>query len=243
MRRALFLKEIEKYVTVHTGYGCLEVTADGILCGGKMDKLKRYIIFIIGLFINSVGIGMAIKADLGTSPLSSIPYILSLQFPFTLGEFTVLFSVFLIVLQLIILKRDFKWEHALQIPVSIVFGYFIDVSMNLLFFVNPQTYVMKVICMLIGCIILGVGVYMEVRANVAMLPGESLVRAIVFRWKTEFGVTKMVFDIAITVIAVLLSVIFFGKLQGIREGTIVAAFLVGFVVRFLSRKLAQPSRS
>lgn len=139
-----------------------------------MEKFKRYMIFVIGLFINSLGVSMITKADLGTSPISSIPYVLSLNLPFTLGEFTIIFSLLLIALQLLILRRNFKLEHILQIPVSIVFGYFIDLTMMLLTFVHPEEYLSSVMWLLIGCLILGFGVYTEVLANVAMLPGESV---------------------------------------------------------------------
>lgn len=203
-----------------------------------MEKLKRYIIFIVGLYINSLGVSMVTKANLGTSPISSIPYVLSLQFPLTLGQFTIIFSIFLIILQLIILKKEFKLEHVLQIPVSVAFGYFIDLSMKLLFFVNPQSYGLKVVYLILGCLILGAGVYLEVLANVVMLPGESFVRAVVMTWNTEFGLSKIIFDVSMTVTAGLLSVLFFGKLQGVREGTIVAALLVGFIARTMGRLLA-----
>ena len=156
-----------------------------------MEKLKRYIIFFIGLYINSLGVALITKASLGTSPISSIPYVLSLNFPFTLGNFTIFFSLLLIFLQLLILRKNFKLEHVLQIPISILFGYFIDWSMILLGFVNPSFYLMKIIYLLIGCLILGFCVYTEVLANVAMLPGESFVRAIVMTCHTEFGVTKI----------------------------------------------------
>ena len=102
-----------------------------------MNKLKRYVIFLIGLFVNSLGVSLITKASLGTSPISSIPYVLSLSFPFTLGNFTIFFSVFLILLQLLILRKNFKLEHVLQIPVSIVFGYFIDLTM-LLFYMGKS---------------------------------------------------------------------------------------------------------
>ena len=203
-----------------------------------MEKLKRYIIFIIGLYINSFGVSLITKAALGTSPISSIPYVLSLNFPFTLGQFTIFFSILLIVLQLFILGKNFKLEHALQIPVSIAFGYFIDFSMFLLADLMPQAYVWKMIYLLLGCLILGIGVYAEVLADVVMLPGESFVRAIVFRWNTDFGITKICFDVSMAVIAVALSFVFAGKLNGVREGTIIAAILVGFIARLIGRKLS-----
>ena len=108
-----------------------------------MNKLKRYLSFLVGLFVNALGVSLITKASLGTSPISSIPYVLSLNFPLTLGNFTILFSLLLIVLQLIILRKDFKPEHILQIPVSIAFGYFIDLTMYLFFWVNPQNYLVK----------------------------------------------------------------------------------------------------
>ena len=134
-----------------------------------MEKLKRYIIFFIGLYINSLGVALITKASLGTSPISSIPYVLSLNFPFTLGNFTIFFSLLLIFLQLLILRKNFKLEHVLQIPISILFGYFIDWSMILLGFVNPSFYLMKIIYLLIGCLILGFGVSTETLEENAMV--------------------------------------------------------------------------
>lgn len=203
-----------------------------------MNKLKRYIIFLVGLFVNSLGVSLITKANLGTSPISSIPYVLSLNFPLTLGNFTIIFSILLIILQLFILRKNFKLEHLLQIPISILFGYFIDLTMLLFSFVNPTAYIAKLIYLLIGCVILGFGVYMEVLADVAMLPGESFVRAIVQTWHREFGSTKVCFDVSMAVIAAVLSFILAHRLDGVREGTVIAALLVGFLARQFGRLLA-----
>lgn len=202
-----------------------------------MEKVKRYLLFMVGLFINALGVSLVTKASLGTSPISSIPYVLSLNFNLTLGNFTIIFSIFLIVLQIFILRRNFKIENILQIPVSILFGYFIDLTMYLFVWLDPQNYLISIVTLLIGCFVLGFGVYLEVLADVVMLPGESFVRAIVQTWKTNFGTTKIIFDTSMSLIAAILSFIFFGKLNGVREGTIVAALLVGFVARVLGKKL------
>lgn len=202
-----------------------------------MEKMKRYLIFFAGLFISSLGVSFVTKTNLGTSPISSIPYVLSLNFSLTLGQFTILFSLFLILLQLIILRKNFKLEHILQIPISVAFGYFIDFTMLLLKSMNPQHYVLKLFTLLAGCIILGFGIYLEIIADVAMLPGESFVRAIVTTWNTEFGVTKIFFDVTMTVIAAAVSILCESSLHGVREGTVVAAILVGFIARLLRKWL------
>lgn len=202
-----------------------------------MNKFKRYLLFLVGLFINALGVSLVTKASLGTSPISSIPYVLSLNFPFTLGNFTIIFSILLILLQILILRKKFKIENILQIPVSIAFGYFIDLTMYMFLWVNPQSYGVKLIALFAGCVVLGFGVYMEVLADVVMLPGESFVRAIVQTWNTNFGTTKIMFDSSMTIIAGVLSFLFFGKLNGVREGTIIAALLVGFIARLFGKYL------
>ncbi len=178
------------------------------------------------------------KANLGTSPISSIPYVLSLQFPLSLGNFTIIFSLLLIFLQILILRKDFKFEHILQIPVSIAFGYFIDLTMLMFYWVNPSQYLIQVFALLMGCIILGFGVYLEVLADVVMLPGESFVRAVVQKLHSNFGTSKIIFDSSMTIISGLLSLLFFHKLNGVREGTIIAALLVGFIARLFGKNLA-----
>lgn len=203
-----------------------------------MEKAKRYLIFLLGLFLSSLGVSLVTKADLGTSPISAIPYVLSLKFPLTLGQFTIAFSLLLIFLQLLILRRRFRLEHLLQIPISIAFGYFIDLTMGLLFFVSPGSYPEKVLYLLAGCAVLAFGVYLEVLADVAMLPGESFVRAVVLTWNTDFGTTKVCFDVSMTAIAVAASLILSGHLAGVREGTLVAALLVGFLARTFGRMLS-----
>lgn len=155
-----------------------------------------------------------------------------------MGVFTILFNVLLVILQLILLQKKFKPEYWLQIPVAVLFGWFIDLTMMLLGWMNPQGYLLEVVSLLIGCAVLGFGVYLEVLADVVMLPGESFVRAIVATWHTDFGITKICFDASMTVIAGVLSLIFFHGLQGVREGTIVAALLVGFLARLLGRWLS-----
>lgn len=69
-----------------------------------------------------------------------------------------------------------------------------------------------------------------------MLPGEFFVRAVSSTWKTEFGTTKVAFDVSLTVIAAGLSFLFAHRLDGVREGTIIAALLVGFIARLFGRK-------
>lgn len=201
----------------------------------KTELIKRYIFLLVGLFVNGLGVSFITKAGLGTSPITSIPYTLSLGFTPTVGMFTLVFNIFLVILQVILLRRNFQLQNLLQLPIIALFSFFIDLTMSLLGFIQPETYVLKVISLVIGCLILGFGVFMEMVANVAMLPGEATVRAVSDVFSTDFGKTKIAFDSSMTVIAAILSFIMFKHLDGVREGTIVAAILVGFIARLFKK--------
>lgn len=201
----------------------------------KTELIKRYIFLLVGLFVNGLGVSFITKAGLGTSPITSIPYTLSLSFTPTVGMFTLVFNIFLVILQVILLRRNFQLQNLLQLPIIALFSFFIDLTMSLLGFIQPETYVLKVISLVIGCLILGFGVFMEMVSNVAMLPGEATVRAVSDVFSTDFGKTKIAFDSSMTVIAAILSFIMFKHLDGVREGTIVAAILVGFIARLFKK--------
>ena len=201
----------------------------------QTELIKRYIFLLAGLFVNGLGVSFITKAGLGTSPITSIPYTLSLGFTPTVGMFTLVFNIFLVILQVILLRRNFQLQNLLQLPIIALFSFFIDLTMSLLGFMQPETYAMKVVSLIVGCLILGFGVFMEMVANVAMLPGEATVRAVSDVFSTDFGKTKIAFDSSMTVIAAILSFIMFRHLDGVREGTIVAAILVGFIARLFKK--------
>lgn len=202
------------------------------------EIIKRYLLFIIGVFINSLGICLIIKASLGSSPISGIPYVTSLFFPLSFGMTTLIFNLLLILGQIAILRRDFKQREWLQLPVAFLLGVFIDLSMWLLAWVNPTVYPMQIVTLLCGCAILGFGVSLEVRANVVMLAGEAFVQAVTKKSGKEFGFVKVGFDTTLTLLACIASLILFGSIEGIREGTVIAALTVGIFARYFNNKTA-----
>lgn len=200
--------------------------------------LRRYLLFLVSLFVNSFGIAVITKALLGTSPITSVTYVLSMFTSLTMGEWTIIVNILFILLELPLMSRaDLKSDYRmflLQIPVSLCFGTFIDISMSLLFWLNPGQYMLQILCLLVGCVILAMGIALEVKANAAMMSGEYFVRVISRRFRKEFGYVKLGFDITLLCIACLLSLIFMSGIYGVREGTVVAALLVGPIVHFVT---------
>lgn len=121
--------------------------------------------------------------------------------------------------------------------VNIVFSLFIDISMNMLYFLNPQTFITKGIFLFLGCAILAFGITLEVLPKVIMVPGEGIVSAISTVTKKEFGTIKVIFDVTLMSSATILSFLFFRGMNGIGIGTIISAVLVGLIVKFYHRYL------
>lgn len=198
---------------------------------------RRYGVFVLSLFINALGVAFITRALLGTSPITSVMYVLSMFTPYTMGQWTIALNILFVVLELFFmtkhqLKSDLRM-YLLQIPVSLCFGFFIDISMNLLFWLEPSLYWLRLLSLLVGCIVLALGIALEVKADIAMTSGEYFVRVLAIRTKKEFGYVKLFFDITMVIIAITLSLLFMNSFKGVREGTVVAALIVGPIVHFV----------
>ena len=205
-----------------------------------MDRylFRRYALFVLSLFINALGVAFITKALLGTSPITSVNYVLSMFTPLTMGQWTILLNLTFVLLDLLFMTReDLRRErtsYLLQIPISLSFGLFIDCAMLMLFWLEPVAYAAKLLWLIVGCFILAAGIALEVRVNVAMTAGEYLVQVICRRHHFDFGYTKLAFDLTLVLLACLLSYLFMSDIRGVREGTVVAALAVGPIVHFLT---------
>ena len=194
--------------------------------------LKNYAILVFGLFIMSFGVALSVKSELGTTPISCIPNVLKYAIPLSLGTITIIFNVLLIVIQVIILKNEFQRKQWMQLVVTIIFGYFIDFALYVLTPLEPTDYISQWILCIISCFIIALGVYIEVKSNAIVLPGEGVSLAVRHVSHIEFGKIKTAFDSSNFIIGGLLSLLLYGGFRGIGLGTIFAGIVVGYIVRF-----------
>ena len=195
----------------------------------------RCLCFTAGLLVNSFGVALITKAALGTSPISSVPYVLDLELPLSFGETTFAMNLLFIIAQVALLRRDFKPIQLLQVAVNLLFSTLIDVSMAALSWLNPTELPLQLASLALGCAILGFGVSVEVAPNVIVVPGEGIVRAIASVTEKPFGTVKMCFDCTLVIVACVLSFAFFGYLNGLGVGTIISALAVGRLCNLFNR--------
>lgn len=208
----------------------------------RKELVKRYGLFIISLWFSALGVAITKCGSLGVSCISSVPNVLSLRFTaLTIGGWTFVWNTFLVVCQILLLRKNFQKIQLLQIPLSFLFGWFTDVAMLLAVKIPVNSYPMQLFMVVLGVVILAFGITLGVIANVVLNAGEGMVKALADVTGKEFGFVKVRFDVVCVILAVVISLVTFGgKIVGIREGTLIAAFLNGTMVKWYSRRLKEP---
>ncbi|MGX9135617.1 YczE/YyaS/YitT family protein [Rummeliibacillus sp. JY-2-4R] len=198
-----------------------------------MKLLGRYILLGFGLLLMGLGIALITQAKLGTSPISTVPLVASYITPLSFGVFSFVLSLLFMVVQLIILKKLFDLSLIAQMIVGIFFGFFVDLGMYVFSFVHPTSIIVQLIAFIIGCTMLSMGIYLQVIANVVMNAGEAIVKLIAEKYDKDFGTVKIILDWTLVATACLLSFVFLHNIRGIGLGTLVSAFLVGYIIKVM----------
>ena len=201
------------------------------------STLKRYGIFLVGLFIASLGVAFSTKAGLGTSPVASVPFSISLaNRALSFGWWLNLLSVVQILIQVAVLRGKCNYvEIGIQTVLAFVYGTLTDFSCRLLDGIHPVGYAAQFALMLTGCAVLALGIWIQYQGGVAMLPGEAMNRAISQVTGKRYENVKVFFDVLYIVVAAAIGLLFLGRLEGVREGSVIAALLVGNLIKLYGR--------
>ena len=200
-------------------------------------QLKNYGIYLIGLFVASFGLALSTKAGLGTSPVASVAYSVSLiDTHMSFGMWLNVWSLIQTAVEILLLKRKCKpLQIVIQTALAFVYGYLTDFSGWLTRSLTADTYPILFLIMLLGCFVVGLGIWIQFKGGVAMLPGEAMNRAISMVTGKRYENVKIFFDVLYIILAAIICLAAFGKLEGVREGSIIAALLIGNIIKLYNR--------
>ena len=185
---------------------------------------RRYIMLLIGIFFMGTGISLIIKSGTGTSPMSSLTNVMTQICPLlTLGMYTFLLNVLFFIGEFIVDFKSFSSSKFIQLIPTFLF---------LVRGLHPETYILKLAVLIIGCMFFGLSIAFMVSADVILMPGEALIKIISVKYQKEYGNVKTAVDVSLVVLAVIVSLIFLNTIYGVREGTLIAAFTIGNFSRF-----------
>ena len=218
----------------------------------EMPFWKKLICYVAGLFIITIGINISKLSSLGISPVSSVPRACEVIWGFTLGTALIIVYIVLILLQLLVLRKKFRWWNALGVPLALVFGWMVDLTGTdpnafghlLVNFPVPSTYPMRLLYLVCSILLIGTGVFLYLIPKWVPMPAEGLADAISKSTGKTFGDCKTFVDVSMISIALILQLIFLGGFKSftgpnvvVREGTILSAVCVGQVVKLLNKSV------
>ena len=197
--------------------------------------VMRILIYCLALLIIAFGVAISINSNLGVSPVNSLPYVVSQIIGVPMGTCVTVIFCFYILLQVLILRKDFQLIQLLQIVFSTIFGYFVDFAKWVVGDFAIPTYFGQLAMLAISIVLIALGVLLYMDVQLVPLPMEGLSSSIAKKLKKPFPTMKTIVDCVVVGVGVVLSLVFLGKLDGIREGTIITAIVTGKVIAILKK--------
>ncbi len=191
--------------------------------------------FAAGVMVAGFGVALSTQAGLGATPISSVPWVLTFVTPLSYGTLTLIINIFFVLAQVAILRRRFPIFQFLQIPATALFGLCIDLGMWLSRPFVTEVYVFQVAMLVVGAAVLAVGILLQVRSDFLCIPGDALVKVASREFGLPLSRLKITLDGSLTLVALVTSALSLGRIEGVREGTILSVFLGGTFIGLFSK--------
>lgn len=207
-----------------------------------MKYAKRIVLYLAGLFIITVGINCSIISGLGVSPVSAFTYPLSEATNISLGIVTFVTYTGLVLIQWVMLGKQFKKKDFFQIPFSMCFGFFVDLTGRMLVFIQPAGYISRFFIMLIGVVICAFGAAIYITMDIVPNAPEGFNLAVSKKFSIPFSKSKILSDWVFILLGIIISLSVIRNIIGIREGTLISALLTGKLVGIFLKYMESPLR-
>ncbi|GFZ78387.1 hypothetical protein GCM10008018_24830 [Paenibacillus marchantiophytorum] len=201
----------------------------------KSSLTKRWIMYLIGIYVLTFGVSLAIRAGIGISPQSSLTRIMTVIYPqLTQGTYNFILELIMLFLTYLVLPKDFKLKNFASLIPAFALALFLDFNLKMTSFIHLDMYFAKLMLLVFGDAALAFGLFLMIRANLVLMPIDMFVNTVFKRTQKKWGNIKTIFDCSLLILAALIGLIFLSKIMFIREGTILNAILVGQYIKLFS---------
>ena len=205
---------------------------------GKRPVLRGEITLLAALVINSFGVVLMLYSGSGISAISSVPYALTDVWPtLSLGTWTYLFQG-LLVLSLMLLRRQFVPSYLLSFIVGFCFGELLDLQ-ELWIGVLPRTLPLRVVYFAVSYLVICFGVALSNHCKMPIVPTDLFPRELSAITGAAYARIKVAFDLSCLAVTALLTGVFLGHLDGLGIGTVLAALTMGKVIGRIGHTLGR----
>lgn len=198
-----------------------------------MDKKRlQILVYVVGMFILAIGLTLNTKANLGVSPIISVPYSISQITGLNFGDLTFVVYAIFVVVQIIIhirLKNHKRIvSDILQLPLSLIFTRLLNIFST--YIPTAQNLGIRFIVLTLAIICTGVGAAMSLSMQLVPNPGDGIVQSLAEEFNKSVGLTKNLFDCFNLCITLCISIFIAHQIVGVGIGTIIAVLGVGRVI-------------
>ena len=203
---------------------------------GEELSFRRVFNYVFGLYLITLGVAFSIKSGLGSAPVSSIPYAMDLIWLINIGVATFIFHAFLVFIEWLLLRENFKRKHFFQVFVGVLFGVFTSFSVSLMNFVpQADSFLIALFMSVLSILFIALGLFFYVPTNLIPLSVEGVTQAIAIVTDRPFPRIKVYVDITIVLSALALSYGFLGQFGSVGLGTVLGALFIGTTVKFIHK--------
>ena len=198
----------------------------------------RVLFYVLGLFAMALGVAVAANSNLGISPVNSLPYVVSEEIQRDPGTCVTLVFCSYILMQIVLLRREFKWINLLQILFSTIFGCFVNLAKALVGDFAIPTYAGRLLMLAVSIVLIAAGVALYIEVEMVPMPMEGLSLALAGKTGIAFHNMKIIIDCVVVLAGAVLSFLCLHRLAYIREGTVITAIVTGRVMALVKKPLS-----
>ena len=197
--------------------------------------VRRILQYVLGLCVMAAGTVLLKRADVGITPITSVPAAVANITPFTLGNTTIALHVLCVIGQILVVRRV-TVKALLTMLVGFPFGYIIDFFMWI-FDPGPLSVAIRIVLLIIGLILTALGVLLVVGSDLMLPAPDELTHTISEVYHKKLSNVKFISDAVYVAIAVAVDLIFTGKLTSVGIGTVCAVLLTGRLIGVVGKLL------
>jgi uncharacterized protein len=185
---------------------------------------NRIVFFLVGIIILTFGVCLIIQAGLGAGAWDALAIGEARVFGLSMGTCVLINGIILIIINSILQKKRPEYLAGLTI---LSIGLLIDFWFFVLFNqYHPESLLLKIVSLIIGIVILGLGISIYLQAKLPSSPMDVLMVAIHERFGLSFGKARVIAEGS----AFILALLFRGE---IGVGTVVVTLTLGYVVQHM----------
>ncbi|WP_199031592.1 YitT family protein [Ralstonia sp. ASV6] len=202
---------------------------------------RRWFTYVVGIYILTLGISLAIRAGIGISPQSSLTRTMTLVYPpLSQGTYNFMLELLMLLLTYLVARKEFTVKNFAALIPAFVLATCLDLNLLLTKSIGVQDYYMKFLLLVFADALLGFGLFLMIRANLVLMPIDMFVNTLFKRTGFKWGDIKTSFDCTLLIISAAIGFALLGGPKFIREGTFMNAILVGQYIKlyfFLFQKI------